>query len=100
MATVYYIDYNDQKYHFNTHLQKRLLVNLVLCLRFHSTQNIPLQIPRWYPLPNKSPLAVRLVLSSTYPSLQEHTKLPGVLVQVCSHGDDEHSSMSMNNISN
>ena len=32
---------------------------------------------------------------STYPSLQEQAKLPTVLVQFCSHGDNEHSLLSV-----
>ena len=43
---------------------------------------------------NVLPVQVLPSLFNAYPSLQEHTKLPGVLVQVCSHGDDAHSSMS------
>ena len=34
-------------------------------------------------------------LFSSYPSLQMHTKLPGVLIQVWSQGEDVHSSISV-----
>jgi len=35
------------------------------------------------------------LLFKTYPTLQEQIKLPTVLVQVCAHGDDKHSSVSV-----
>jgi len=35
------------------------------------------------------------LLFKTYPTSQEQTKLPTVLVQVCEHGDDKHSSVSV-----
>lgn len=37
-------------------------------------------------------------LSSTYPSLQEHSKLPTLLVQVWSQGDEAHSSTSIHKL--
>ena len=42
-----------------------------------------------------SPVQFLPLLSSTYPELQEHWKLPGVLTQICSHGDDVHSLISV-----
>jgi len=33
--------------------------------------------------------------SNWYPLLQEHWKLPTVLVHICSQGDDKHSSVSI-----
>ena len=66
------------------HTHQRLIIKIFVCLVFIQTciLNTPLQV-----LPS---------LSSSYPSLQEHTKLPAVLVQVWLHGDDDvHSSMSI-----
>jgi len=44
------------------------------------------------------PLQDLLLLSSRYPLLQEHWKLPTVLAHICSHGDGDvaHSSISTN----
>ena len=42
-----------------------------------------------------SPVQFLPLLSITYPGLQEHWKLPGVLTQICSHGDDAHSLISI-----
>ena len=41
-----------------------------------------------------SPLQDLPLAASSYPLLQEHTKLPGVLVHVWLHGDDVHSLIS------
>jgi len=35
------------------------------------------------------------LLFKTYPTSQEQTKLPTILVQVCAQGDDKHSSVSV-----
>lgn len=53
----------------------------VVMICTHSVMNTPVQF-----LP---------LLFSRYPGLQEHWKLPGVLTQICSQGDDDiHSLIS------